>query len=159
MPSLLHETGQFYLTKELIDNKYSYFCFKGNPAFIERCSAMCSNYGLGRKFNQYSEDIYYVMVTPAKLREILTQSFIYEVIQERDALINYYYREIEKEGEMIVEMGWDEAVVEKLAAGKCEKFLTEVVRMENILRNLYSGVDRTHGDGLALGQINDQFDN
>jgi len=58
-----------------------------------------------------------------------------------------------------VEMGWDEAVVEKLAAGKCEKFLTEVVRMENILRNLYSGVDRTHGDGLALGQINDQFDN
>jgi len=156
MPSLLHETGHFYLTKPLTDNdKYVYLSFRGNPQFINRCECWSKNYGLGRKFIQYSEDTYYVMVTPAKLREVITQSFVFEVIQERDSLINYWKKEVENEDGFEMEIGWDETMVEKLAQEKCEKFLIEVVRIENILKNLYLGVDKTHGNGLALGKIND----
>ena len=158
MPNLFrHPLGEFYITSEPKENHYTTLVFVGNPDFLKLASNWCygSEVIKGGKFHKYDERSSYVRVKWENLKDAIAKTFEWEVIQEKDSLINYVKTIIENDEEFKIEIDWDEKAVELLSREKMEKFITERITVRNILKNLYFEVDSGSGEGHGFGSIDE----
>jgi hypothetical protein len=130
-PSLLNETGSF--TISLSGGGYLGFFFHGDDDFIERSINFCFNYGLlqtGKVFS-FHDGSKYILTPTDRLNNGIKQYFINQVIMESSEAISKNF--IYDENSAIVDVTWNQDMVETIAMQRVDSFLKTKVEYKNLL--------------------------
>lgn len=150
-PSLLNETGKFYLDNET--SQYITLGFSGDDAFLTRTENFLFNYGVVRSgsVHKLKDQFHYILCPLSRLDEALLNCFRGEIIKEKTEDIGYITKAIRDEigDEIDFEISWDEQKVTDLANERANIFME---RIQRVALNIYGDGYQQVGE-YSLGRI------
>jgi hypothetical protein len=136
-PTLLNETGQFFLDN--LHSSYVTFGYSGDSDFLNRMENFFFNYGVLTKGEPHKikECFYYVLTPYDRLEKALTECFKGEILKEKKEQIDYTVRAIKDEigDEIDFEITWDEQKLTELANERANLFFEKV---QQVSLDIYS---------------------
>jgi hypothetical protein len=136
-PTLLNETGKFYLDNQ--NSEYVTLAFSGDDAFLKRTENFLYNYGVLRSgsVHKLKDQFNYIHCPLSRLDEALMSCFRGEIIKEKSSEIDYIVKMIcdEVGDEIDCQIEWNEQKVTDLANERANLFME---RIERVSLNIYS---------------------